>query len=80
MHNNTKQFTLIEKLCSRLNIINLSKDSVNEAARISALLQKTGQFVEFNDIFIGVSAKINGFSRKTKNVKHFKRIEGLKII
>lgn len=80
LHKNNRQLDLIDKLQSKLNIINLSSEIVKEAGRISALLEKTGQIMEFKDILIGISAKINGYCIKTKNIKHFKRIEGLTII
>ena len=80
LHKNMKQLALIEELCSRLNILNLSREIVKEAGKISAELEKSGKMIEFKDILIGVSAKVDDYRLMTKNVKHFNRINGLKII
>ena len=77
---NEKQLLLIEELFARLDILNLSKDIVNEAGKIYAFLRKSGKEIEMKDILIGATAKINKCILKTKNIKHFERIGGLKII
>lgn len=53
---------------------------MEEAGKISAKLEKKGMMVEFKDVLIGVSAKMNNYSLKTSNLKHFQRIEGLKLL
>ena len=80
LHKSSKQLALIEEIFSRLPLLNLSKEIVNEAGKISAFLEKSGQYMEFKDILIGTSAKLNGCQLKTNNVKHFQRIEGLKLV
>ena len=80
LHKNIKQLALIEELCSRLNILNLSQEIVKESGKISAELVKSGKMIEFRDILIGVSAKVHDYCLKTKNVKHFNRIDGLEIL
>ena len=70
----------VEKLSSRLRILNLSKSSVHEAGRIMAELTKEGNPVDFRDVFIGTIALTEGFSLKTNNLKHFKKIKNLRII
>jgi len=75
--NNLKAISL---LLSRINILNFSNDSVKKAGEIFAKLEKEGKPIEFRDIFIGAIALINDYSIKTKNVKHFERIEGLNIL
>ena len=80
LHKNMRQLALIEELSARSNILNLSREIVKEAGKISAELEKSGKMTEFKDILIGISAKVNNYCLKTKNVKHFDRIKGLKII
>ena len=74
--NNLKAISL---LLNRLNILNLSDDSVKKAGEILAKLEKEGKMIEFRDLFIGTIALVNNYSIKTKNIKHFNRIEGLEI-
>lgn len=50
------------------------------AAQIYHLLRATNQMIEFRDIFIAATCLINGLPIATLNKKHFKRIDGLKII
>ena len=70
----------IYSLLNRLNILNFSVDSVKKAGEILAKLEKEGNLIEFRDLFIGTVALVNGYPIKTKNIKHFSRIEGLKIL
>ncbi len=51
-----------------------------EAAKIYHQLRKKNKMIEFRDIFIGATAKVNGFPVKTLNKKHFRRIDGLVIL
>lgn len=77
---NTKQLALIEELLTRFTVLNLSQDIVKEAGKDYARLEKEGNIIDFRDILIGISAKTNNCAVKTKNIKHFKRIEGLKLL
>lgn len=70
--------TSVEKLSSRLRILNLSERSVKEAGRILAELEKGGNPVDFRDVLIGAIALTEGFSIKTKNLKHFNLIGNLR--
>lgn len=75
--NNLKAVSL---LLNRLNILNLSDESVKKAGEILAKLEKEGKVMEFRDLFIGTIALVNDYSIKTKNIKHFSRIDGLEIL
>ena len=75
--NNLKSISL---LLSRLHILNFSNDSVKKAGEILASLEKKGKSIEFRDLFIGTIALVNNYSIKTKNIKHFSRMEGLNIL
>lgn len=82
MMSSSKEHNLIavEKLSSRLRILNLSKASVHEAGRTMAELTKEGNSVDFRDVFIGTIALTEGFGIKTRNIKHFNKIKNLRII
>lgn len=74
--NNLKAISL---LLDRISILNFSNESVKKAGEILAKLEKEGKVIEFRDLFIGTIALVNNYSIKTKNIKHFDRIEGLNI-
>ena len=67
----------VEELQHRLKILNLSKPAVEKAGRILANLERTGTPIDFRDLLIGCIAHTEGFCIKTRNKKHFERIEGL---
>ena len=58
----------------------LSIESADEGGKQKAILEKKGNIVEFRDILIGSVALMEGFSLKTNNMKHFERIEGLRLV
>lgn len=68
----------IDKL--NLQVENLSKDIVNTFGEIKANLEKKGQRLEDFDLLIAATAKVNNLTLVTRNIKHFKRIKGLKLI
>lgn len=70
----------ITLLLERINVLNFSNDSVQKAGEILAKLEKKGDLIEFRDLFIGAIALVNNYAIKSKNVKHFNRIDGLKIL
>lgn len=75
-----KDVTAIKDIINWLEILDLSIESVEEAGKQKARLEKEGKTIEFRDILIGTIALTEGYSLKTGNKKHFERIEGLKLI
>ena len=75
--NNLKAISL---LLSRLNILNLSDESVKKSGEILVKLEKEGKTIDFRDLFIGTIALVNNYSLKTNNIRHFNRIEELRIM
>lgn len=68
----------ISLLLNRINILNLSNNSVKKAGEILAKLEKQGKLIDFRDLFIGTIALTEGFTIKTENKTHFSRILGMK--
>lgn len=77
--NKEHNFKAIQLLLNRINILNLSEDSVKKAAEILVNLEKQGGLIDFRDLLIGTITLVNNYAIKTKNIKHFNRIEGLNI-
>lgn len=71
---------VITTLLNKIEILNFSHESAKKAGEILVKLEREGNMIEFRDLFIGTIALINNYAIKTKNIKHFSKIEGLIII
>ncbi len=69
-----------EDFLSRFETVGFDYESSIEAGRVSADLRKNGEPIEIRDLFVGCICKVNGMSLITRNLKHYKRIDGLKIL
>ena len=69
----------IEDIIERFKVIEFDIISAKEAGKIRAELEKQGQVIDMRDIFIGSIAINENIPIKTNNIKHFSRIQGLKI-
>jgi len=78
-HEKENNLVLLENLQNRITILNLSKESVREAGKLLAGLEKDGKPIDFRDLLIGTVALVEGFSIKTDNKKHFDRVNGLNV-
>jgi len=68
------------RLLSRIRILELDSESVDESARIFGELSREGKMIEDLDILIAGICLVNGCNEIiTKNKKHFSRIKGLKV-
>ena len=70
------------ELNSKLPHLMLDKDNyetIDKAVEIYVQLHK-GKQIEDNDIYIAATAIVNDCTLVTVNVKHFERVEGLKLI
>ncbi len=79
--NPTSSHELIDKTFSllKLDIVNLNEQIVREFGNLKAYLEIKGQRLEDFDLLIGATAKVNGLTLVTRNLKHFKRIKDLKL-
>ena len=69
-----------EEFLGQLEVVDFDYESSVEAGRVSADLRKNGEPIEIRDLFVGCICKVNGMSLITRNLKHYKRIDGLKIL
>jgi len=70
----------VHKLSKALTVLNLSEREALKAGEEMGYLESLGVPVDLRDILIGVTARENGASVATGNVKHFKKIRGLTVI
>lgn len=77
-----KSTSMIKLFISDLSIkiTNLSEEIMREYAEIKAKLELAGKKLDEFDLLNGATAKIHSFTLITRNIKHFKRINGLKLV
>ena len=75
----SKKIAMLDELSSEMNIALMGFKIFEIAAEIYSNLKKKGKLIEDADIFIAASAIENNAYLVTKNVKHFSRIDGLKV-
>ncbi len=64
----------------QLEIVNFDYESSVDAGRVLADLRKRGEPIEIRDLFVGCICKVSGMPLVTRNLKHYRRIHGLKIL
>lgn len=70
----------VKELLERLVVFDFTEEVAERAGGILAELEIKGQAIDFRDLFVGATALVNGHALLTKNVAHFKRIGGLKLL
>ena len=70
---------MVRQLTEQLNVVE-SDEAVSEIfGQLKAELQGAGAIIDDADLFIAACAKVHGLVLVTNNMKHFKRIKGLKL-
>ena len=67
-------------LLSSLRVLGLGIQAAEGAGEVLAHAQRRGENIEIRDLLIGCIAREEGMSLITYNVKHFRKIPGLKVI
>ena len=60
----------VQALAQRLLILNLTDESVRMAGELLALLERTGQHIDFRDVLIGATALKENYAIKSGNSCH----------
>jgi predicted nucleic acid-binding protein len=63
-----------------LVVLPFTKEIAERAAQIYHRLKTRNELIEFRDIFIAATCIVNSLPIATLNKKHFKRVDGLKIL
>lgn len=69
----------LEVFIENVNILEFDVEASNHFGKIKANLVKSGKIINDSDIFIASIALSKNYVLATHNIKHFERIEGLKI-
>lgn len=69
----------VESLLAKLSIIELDAETAKLAGLVAARLKQRGVGIDFRDVLIAAIALSHDLTIITRNVRHFSRIEGLKV-
>ncbi|MBO8182962.1 MAG: type II toxin-antitoxin system VapC family toxin [Archaeoglobus sp.] len=75
-----KNVKAVDELTERLEPLKLTEFSAKISGKIVAELERKGKPIDFRDAMIAGIALENGAVVYTRNVEHFKRVEGLKLL
>ena len=67
-------------LLESLRVIGMDVRAAERAGEVLAQAQKSGENIEIRDLLVGCVAREEGLSILTYNVKHFRKIPGLKVV
>ena len=70
---------IVEKFIDNFVIYDFDKSASKEYANIRVSLEKKGQIIGSNDLFIASHAKSLDATLVTNNIKEFQRVDGLKV-
>jgi tRNA(fMet)-specific endonuclease VapC len=70
----------VEELTEGFSVLPFTEGIAKKAAEIYHKLRVSNQMIEFRDIFIAATCIVNELPIVTLNKKHFKRVDGLKIL
>jgi tRNA(fMet)-specific endonuclease VapC len=68
-----------QEVLPRVRVLPLATAEAKKAGDLIAFLEARGKLIEVEDILIGATAFVNRLTTVTRNVRHFNRIEGLKV-
>lgn len=69
----------VDELAKRLEALRFTDKSAKLSGWVMSELEKTGQVVDFRDVMVAGIVLENDVKLFTKNVKHFERINGIKL-
>jgi len=78
-HDSERKLLKVEELLSSFQIYSFTESASRIAANIQADLRRKGTLINLNDVYIASIAILNNEELITRDIEHFKRIEGLKI-
>jgi tRNA(fMet)-specific endonuclease VapC len=75
----TRALESLARLVSLLPVLPLSEEAASAYGEIRATLEKRGEMIGGNDLWIAAHAKSAGLTLVTNNEREFKRVPGLKL-
>lgn len=78
-HHKERAMAVIDELANLITIADLSENTAEHYGDIRASLQKSGQLIGNNDLWIAAHARSQDWVLITNNEKEFLRVDGLKV-
>ncbi|MBI4671410.1 MAG: type II toxin-antitoxin system VapC family toxin [Chloroflexi bacterium] len=75
----TAQLARFQEQCRKSDILPLTDEIVERAAKIYGQLHREGRLITDADILIAATAMVHHLALVTENVKHMNRISGLQV-
>ena len=72
-------FNVLSELVSRISVLSLPAEAGKWYGIMRAALERNGEMIGANDIWIAAHAKSTGLTLVTNNEREFKRIPGLNV-
>lgn len=76
---NTRALEVLARLVSLLPVLPLPEEAASAYGEVRAALEKRGEMIGGNDLWIAAHAKSAGLTLVTNNEREFKRVPGLKL-
>ena len=76
---NEEKLRRFDNFIQENELVFITKDTIEKAAEIYAYLKKEGNLIEDADILMASTAIVEDLVLITNNIKHFKRVKGLRI-
>jgi len=70
----------VRRLLDRLLIFSFSEKAAEKACEVAAKLEADGDLIGFRDLLIGATVIVNDGGLLTGNVRHFEKINEIKLI
>ena len=75
---NEEKLRRFDNFIQENELVFITKDTIEKAAEIYAYLKKEGNLIEDADILMASTAIVEDLVLITNNIKHFKRVKGLR--
>ena len=75
----TNDLDFLNEMFKVIEILPFDKNGARKASELFQLLRRQNKLIDFRDLFISLTALLNGLALATLNLKHFDRIPGLKL-
>ena len=69
----------VKEIARRVEVLSFTEKSAEISGKILAELEKRGEAIDFRDVMIAGIVIEKNIALYTRNVKHFKRIEGINL-
>lgn len=70
---------IAEEVLSRLRVVPFGDEEARRAGDLMAELAGRGEPIGLEDVQIAATARVRGFTVVTRNVRHFGRVDGLRV-